>query len=257
MKLKRKIRVIMLLVPAILLAGLAVYAQKQDGKKKKQPPQPIESFTTNGNGTGPQLTIEFNKGKAHNHPLMAIWVEDTAGNYIQTLYVAQSIATGVFARGDNSSGQWTEGEIRRPAALPYWSHKRGIVAGDGLYMPTPDNPVPDAYSGATPQNDFILNTRMDKDGSEVFNVLLEINQSWDWNEYWNNTKYMEDYDYKTSSQPAVVYLATIDLKSNVKEVEMKIIGHSHYSGKDGNLYTDTLTLTTALQIAGKIVVKVE
>jgi hypothetical protein len=38
---------------------------------------------------------------------------------------------------------------------------------------------------------------------------------------------------------------------------MKVIGHSHYAGKDGNLYQDTSTLTTALQIAGKIVVKVE
>jgi hypothetical protein len=256
MKLKCNAPVILLLLPAIILAGTSVYAQKQDSKKKKQI-QPVESFTANDNGSGPQLAIEFSKGESHNHPLMAVWVEDTAGNYIQTLYVAQSIATGIFARGDNSTGQWTKGEIRRPAALPYWAHKRGVVAADGLYMPTPDHPVPDAYSGATPQNDFILNTRLDKDGPKVFNVLLEINQPWDWNEYWTNTKYMDDYDYKSSSQPAVVYRATIDLNSNVKEAEMKVIGHSHYSGKDGNLYTDTSTLTTALQIASKIIVKVE
>jgi hypothetical protein len=256
MKLKRNAPVILLLLPAILFAGTSVYAQKQDSKKKKQP-LPVESFATNGNGSGPRLAIAFSKGESHNHPLMAVWVEDTAGNYIQTLYVAQSIATGIFAHGDNTTGQWTKGEIRRPAALPYWSHKRGVVAADGLYMPTPDHPVPDAYTGATPQNDFILNTRLDKDGPKVFNVLLEINQPWDWNEYWTNTKYMDDYEYKTSSQPAVVYLATIDLNSNAKEVEMKPIGHSHYSGKDGNLYPDITTLTTALQIAGKIVVKVE
>ncbi|MEZ5194928.1 MAG: hypothetical protein R2764_00585 [Bacteroidales bacterium] len=29
----------------------------------------------------------------------------------------------------------------RPTSLPYWSHKQGIVADDGLYMPTPENPV--------------------------------------------------------------------------------------------------------------------
>jgi hypothetical protein len=256
MKVKFSIRIISLLFPAIFLTGSYVCAQKQDSKKKKQT-QPAEAFTTNSSGSGQQLTIEFTKGQAHNHPLMAIWVEDTAGNYIQTLYVAQSIATGIFAHGDNSTGQWTQGEIRRPAALPYWSHKRGVINEDGFYLPTPENPVPDAYSGATPKNDFTLNTRLDKEISQPFNVLIEINQPWDWNEYWTNSKYMDDYEYKSSAQPAVIYQARIDLNSNTREFEMKVIGHGHYSGKDGNLYTDTSTLTTALQITGKIVVKVE
>ncbi len=256
MNLNYKAPVILLLSTAIFLASPVVNAQKQDGKKKN-PSQPVESFSTNTVGSGQRLTIEFSKGEAHNHPLMAVWVEDTAGNYIQTLYVAQSIANGIFAHGDNSTGQWTKGAIRRPAALPYWAHKRGVVADDGLYMPTPDQPVPDAYSGATPPGDFILNTRLDKDGPKVFNVLLEINQPWDWNDYWTNSKYMDDYDYKSSSQPAVVYRATIDLNGNSTTFEMKLIGHSHYSGKDGELYTDVSTLTTALDIARSIVVKVE
>jgi hypothetical protein len=98
---------------------------------------------------------------------------------------------------------------------------------------------------------------LDKDLSGVFNVLLEINQPWDWNEYWNNSKYLDDYEYKTSAQPAVVYQVTIEINGDEKETEMKVIGHSHYAGKDGKLYPDTSTLTTALQIAGKIVVKVE
>jgi hypothetical protein len=251
-----RISFIAMLTTAIFLIAFSAFSQKQDGKKMKTP-QPVQILTTNSDGSGQQLTIEFSKGKSHNHPLMAIWVEDTSGNYIQTLYVAQSIATGIFARGDNSTGQWTQGEVRRPAALPYWSHKRGVVAEDGLYMPTPRNPVPDAYSGATPPNDFILNTRLDKDLSGVFNVLLEINQPWDWNEYWNNSKYLDDYEYKTSAQPAVVYQVTIEINGDEKETEMKVIGHSHYAGKDGKLYPDTSTLTTALQIAGKIVVKVE
>jgi hypothetical protein len=132
-----------------------------------------------------------------------------------------------------------------------------LIAEDGFYLPTPENPVPDAFSGATPRNDFILNTRLDKEAPKVFNVLLEINQPWDWNDYWTNSKYMDDYEYKSSAQPAVIYQATIDLNSNTKEFEMKVIGHGHYSGRDGQLYTDVTTLTSALQIAGKIVVKVE
>jgi len=38
---------------------------------------------------------------------------------------------------------------------------------------------------------------------------------------------------------------------------MKPIGHSHYSGADGSLDPDLNSLTTALQIARKITVKVQ
>ena len=254
---KNRLQYPAILLSAIVMILLVASVNPFQQKKSKDKTPAADTLTTNIQGKGPALTVVFTKGLSHNHPLMAVWVEDTDGNYIQTLYVAQSIATGIFARGDNSTGQWTKGEIRRPAALPYWSHKRGVVAEDGFYLPTPENPVPDAYSGATPKNDFILKTRMDKVGPKVFNVLLEINQPWDWNDYWTNSKYMDDYEYKSSAQPAVIYQATIDLNTNTKEFEMTVIGHGHYSGKDGQLYPDTSSLTTALQIAGKILVKVD
>jgi len=226
-------------------------------KSKKNPKAGTEIITTNKGGEGIKIKLEFTKGPGHNHPLMAIWVEDTIGKYIQTLYIAKSIATGILNYADPSSGNWTEGEIRRPAAVPYWSHKRGIQADDGLFLPTPENPVPDAYSGATPKNNFILETRLDEKGPGVFRIFFEINQPWDWNEYWTNAKYLEDYEYKTSSQPAVVYQATIDVNAATGEIPMEVIGHSHYSGKDGELYEDVSTLTTALQIADKIIISIE
>lgn len=254
---KYKFQYPLIFLSAIVMIILVAAVNPFQQKKSKDKTPAADALTTNAQGKGPALTVLFTKGVSHNHPLMAVWVEDTKGNYVQTLYVAQSIATGVYNRGDNSTGQWTKGQVRRPAALPYWSHKRGVIAEDGLYLPTPENPVPDAYSGATPKNDFILNTRLDKEISQPFNVLLEINQPWDWNDYWTNSKYMDDYEYKSSAQPSVIYQASIDLNSNTKEVEMKVIGHGHYSGKDGQLYADVTTLTSALQIAGKIVVKVE
>lgn len=211
-----------------------------------------ETIITNPEEKGPVVSISFQKGRFHNHPLMAIWVEDTSGRFIQNIYVAESIAKGVFRHADNSRGQWMPGEIRRPAALPYWGHKWGIRADDGLYLPTPKNPLPDAVSGPTPQGDFIIWSRLADTTLQVFRVMLEINQSWDWNEYWTNNKFPDDKDYKTSSQPALVYSATMDLTKGIREAEMQVIGRSHYSGKDGNLYTDLATLTTALQIAKSI-----
>lgn len=228
-----------------------------DPQKRKRTANPqVDTIYTNKDGNGPALLVEFTRGKAHNHPLMAIWVEDTSGKYIQTLYVAQSIATGIFKYGDASSGQWSKGEIRRPAALPYWAHKRGIKADDGLYIPSPENPVPDTYTGATPKFDFIVDTRMDEMAMSEFYILLEINQPWDWNQYWTNSKFPDDYEYKTSAQPAVIYRALVSTVSDLKEFPLEVIGHSHYAGTDGNLYEDISTLTTALEIAEKIVVKV-
>jgi hypothetical protein len=215
-----------------------------------------DHMSSNPSGKGPELEIEMIRGEGHNHPLMAIWVEDMQGRFIQTLYVSESIGKGVFKHGDTSKGFWMPGEIRRPAALPYWSHRRGIRADDGLYLPTPEDPIADAYTGPTPEKSFILHTRLDDAGLQKFRILFEINQTWDWNEYWTNNKFPEDEEYKTSCQPALVYAVTIDLENPTKEYYMEPIGHSHYSGATGELYPDLETLSTALHIAKEIVVRV-
>jgi len=256
----KKFQLILLLLIAGFIAISDPYGLVDDGPQKKNKKKKSDStqlIISNQFGTGQKIILEFTKGSSHNHPLMAVWIEDTAGKYMQTLYVAKSIATGIFNYGDASTGQWTQGVKRRPAALPYWSHKWGIKAKDGLFVPTPEQPVADAYTGATPKGDFELITRLDDKGPQIFNILFEINQPWDWNEYWSNARYPDDYEYKTSSQPALVYQAMIDLDSGKKKYEMKLIGHSHYSGKNGELYEDTSTLTTALEITEEIVIIIE
>lgn len=242
---------LLLITVLIVFPGLYGFAELAPQGKKNKNGAP-DTLMTNEQGTGPELQLEFKKGKAHNHPLLVVWAEDLSGNYIQTLYVSKSIATSVFNYGDHSDGVWTEGVVRRPAALPYWSHKRGIQAEDGLYLPTPENPVPDAYTGATPQDNFLLNTRLDEAIAEGFYVLLEINQPWDWNKFWTNNKYPDDEDYKSSSQPSVVYRARIDPQKTGERVSFEVIGHGHYSGDDGSLNEDLSTLTTALDIADKV-----
>src|SRR5690554_3629156 len=100
------------------------------------------------------LTVHFEKGKAHNHPLMVFWLADSTGSFIQTLYVAESIGKGCFQRVDRSKGMWQAGAIQRPATLPYWAHQRGIKNEFGTYLPSPKHPVPDAFTGATPAGSF-------------------------------------------------------------------------------------------------------
>ncbi|MBK7215115.1 MAG: hypothetical protein IPH88_17860 [Bacteroidales bacterium] len=244
----------------ISLSGiLAVNSCSSQGESKnarRNASETPEVIKSNIAGSGQQLEISFVRGTAHNHPTFAIWLENAGGEYVQTLFVTRAIGQGVFNYGDRSGGKWKPGEVRRPAALPYWSHKRNIKAEDGLYIPSPKNPVADAYSGATPKGSFTLQTRPDQLLKGKLKVMLEINQTWDWNQYWTNSMYTDDFNYKTSCQPALVYEGTIDLDSPGTDVELLPVGHSHYSGKDGSLNTDLSTITTALQILKKVSVKV-
>jgi len=211
---------------------------------------------TNPGGKGQEITIDFSRGSSFYYPLMAAWLEDADGNYIQTLYVPVSVATGVFKYGKQEKNRWLSAAKRAPQTLPYWAHKRGNKASDGLFMPEPANPVPDAYTGATPLQGFLLHTRADNELPDRFKVLFEINQNWDWNEYWTNNKYPDDENYKMSCQPAIVYETLIDMTNRQQSYTMKAIGHSHYSGRTGELFTDLSTITSALEIADSITVSV-
>ncbi len=256
MKIKKNTVLLLSLLLTLPFISAFIYAEnfQQRWWQRKKTPEPPTEISTLENDTGYLLEINFKAGKRHNHPLMAFWIEDTSGTYIQSLYVAQSIATGYFGHGDASEGYWQPGPLRRPAALPYWGHKRGIKASDGYYIPEQSSPMPDAVTGPTPSADFILTTRTSGKQPEVFNILMEINQSWDWNQHWHNNKYPDDPYYKTSSQPAVVFMATIDTRSDQTTWTMMPIGHSHWSGENGELYDDLNTLTTALEIVKDIVI---
>ncbi len=225
--------------------------------KKSAAPDNMSVITSNLNGRGDNLSVEFYKGKSFYYPLMAVWIEDSSGKYIQSLFVPASVAKGIFKYGRQEQNKWVEASKRAPQTLPYWAHKRAIIASDGLYMPDPENPVADAYSGATPVKSFILNSRSDNQLPVVFRVLLEVNQNWDWNWYWTNDKYPDNENYKMSCQPALVYAVVIDTKNQDKTYVMRPIGHSHYSGLTGELFPDLSTFTTALNIADSIVVKIK
>jgi len=223
---------------------------------KSQTHQEKVSVAFNPSGRGQEITVDLTPGNSFYYPLFAIWLETADGDYIQTLYVAKSVATGIFEYGKQENGRWVTAPRRAPQTLPYWAHKRAIRAADGLFMPDEKTAVPDAYTGATPKTGFILSSHADEPLPQRFRVMLEINQNWDWNEYWTNNRFPGDENYLWSAQPALVYEAVIDLGSPQESYLMKAAGHSHYSGMTGELFTDLSTLTTALQIAESILVKI-
>jgi hypothetical protein len=238
----------------IILAILLIFTSGISAKNKKI----IYSEETYGlNKAGTSITIQFERGKEHNHPLFAVWLADSNGDFIQTLYISKTIGKGVFKRASRKTGQWLAGEIQRPAALPYWSHHRNIINEYGNYLPTPKQPEIDAYTGATPSSSFILHTKTEKPLNGKYKIMLELNQSWDWNEFWTNDMYPNEKEYRTSSQPALVYSVDIDTNNTTDEYTMEAIGHSHYSGANGSLNPNLSTMTTALKIAKKITVKIQ
>jgi hypothetical protein len=106
----------------------------------------------------------------------------------------------------------------------------------------------DAYTGATPAGSFLLKARLDQPFASPIRIMVEVNQSWDWNAHWTNALYPEDEAYKTSAQPAVVYSAMLDPGEDGIWKTLEVSGRSHHSGQNGELYQDTETLTTALRI---------
>lgn len=200
------------------------------------------------------IRVEIRQGEAWVHkfplfagisvktrPQMAIWIEDTAGNYVSTLFVSKKVATQgwLFSRGS-----------RRQEALPYWEHKRGIQYVDGLYLPTKDNPIPDGITGATPKAGFSVDLKTGEKRLQKFIVVAEFNQSADYNDFYKKTRGINKSGQgeNVSGQPAVVYKVKVDLQSGAKVFPLTLVGHSSEDGSDGNLYTDLSHLTTAKDI---------
>jgi hypothetical protein len=175
---------------------------------------------------------------------MAIWVEDSRGTLIETLYVTRKFATQSWG------GTWpdrTDDATFRRAALPYWLHR--MVAA-GRPSPTRNSPLPDAVTGATPRGAFTLRTRVAADVPEVA-VLLEVNNSFDENGLFPNQGGGPGTEY--NGQPAVVYRAVVT-PARPGRYDMVPIGRSSHDGQDGSLTVDLQGLTTARGIIGRATV---
>lgn len=209
-----------------------------------------ENIAVNTDADGTHFQMSFEVGKSHNYPSLAIWLESVDGRFIQTLFASKSVATGIYGYKPAGDLKWVQGPGRaeRPAALPVWFHKRDNQKLENAVLPGPEQPVPDAYTGATPKKDFTIDLYTDEKLSGKVKVLVEFNQPWDVNEFWTNAKYPDNPQYLTSCQPALVYAVEVDFDQLMSEYFLNPVGHSHPYGADGRLYTNLTTFTTALDI---------
>jgi len=57
----------------------------------------------------------------------------------------------------------------------------------------------------------------------------------------------------SNGQPSLLYQGKIDLNDSKQVVLLELMGHGHYSGKDGIVYPDLTGYTTALEIVKQTV----
>ncbi|PLX01138.1 MAG: hypothetical protein C0594_14200 [Marinilabiliales bacterium] len=239
----------MVLVVFILILGLSTGTSGDFSSNAIKKEDTItDKIKTNQSGKGQEIMLNFTGGKHFSHAVFAFWIEKTDGSFVQTLYVSESVGKGYFDRTKATDHGWEPGPNQRPATLPYWAHKRTEEKQSEMPFPDAKHPVPDAYTGATPLNNFTLTTRLDEKIQEPFRVLMEVNQAFDFNENWTNSMHIDDEDYQTSGQPSLVYAVTVYPGQDTEDYWLNPIGHGHYSGQDGKLYTNLTSLSTALEI---------
>ncbi len=211
------------------------------------------SIIVDSDGDGPEMTISIINGTGYNKPTYVLWLEDLKGNYIKTLFITKSYASGIFGYEMQGDSLWIKnpGPSYQPAALPYWTHKKGNI--NGALIPSPENPFVDAYTGATPEQNFEIKTKS-LHSNNKYRLLLEVNQAWDWNSFWTNNKFPQSKAYQHSAQPSIIYAVEINPDSN--HFFLNFIGHGDAKGESGKLFTNLTTLTTAKEIFNSIEVKI-
>lgn len=199
-------------------------------------------------------------------PQMAFWLEDTAGNFVATVYVTHRAATDDWkaSLGEDRSS------LRRPSALPVWRrrHRAGGVQPASTCADcharrraedksTHGNEALDAITGATPPAGFAREWMIPpglKPG--VYVLTAEVNQSRDFTDVYRANLEESDPNYSGgkagSGQPSLVWQGTIDLGAGPALATLKPVGHGHPAGADGEIVMDLSTLTTALDIVESI-----
>jgi hypothetical protein len=130
-------------------------------------------------------------------PQFAIWLEDPATHQLQTVFVTYR----------SGSGDWI-GKSSCPAALPRWFEVFGQET-NSVGLPTFDNPVPDAVTGATPQAEH-FKIGVEVEPASRWICWIEVNLAGDFNEkYRPYDKEQKAVDLHFSGQPPLVYRGEI------------------------------------------------
>lgn len=173
-----------------------------------------------------KISVAVNPGEAYSKraPQIAVWVEDSDGTYIDTLFVTKK------ASGNKWIGSPKDG---RPESLPDWYKSKGQNPAEKI-----SKDEVDATTSATPKKGIVISKDLELEKGKTYVFKCQVNQSFDYNEYY--TKKNSGVD----GQPAVLYAG--EMIPDGKEIEIKL-----------ELKTKKDFLTTADKIIESIYVAVE
>ena len=207
-------------------------------------------FMTFGAAFAREINIKVRPGqhwKEKREPQIALWLEDSDGNYIRTLYVTERAGHKSWIFGPKEG---------RPESLPVWygASKNGSTASKAEASPSTASAPSltrslDAVTGATPKSELNLTAQIEE-GDYI--IKAEFNNSFDYNDF---------YTKKTSGvngQPSVVYTAKIpaDLAAG-QEITLEFEGTGSLSGENGEINKRAENLTTAKKIVKAVTVQLK
>ncbi len=174
-------------------------------------------------------------------PQYALWIEDSQGHYLETIYVTKKAATEGWAFNKGN---------RRDEALPRWSHQRNITDSEGHLLPSKKEPLPDSISGATPRKASSISVGFpDNEGSYI--ICLEINHSTDFNERWPRDAEPGTPGWtggsEGSGQPSLLYTAEVHPEQTAP-LPLTLTGYGSPDGSSGEINRGFEDFGTALKI---------
>ena len=200
-----------------------------------------------------------------NAPQMVLWSETLDGDFIETLMVTRKLGTDGWSRapGDETAGQ----TLTRPSAAPVWSYRSGrapaATRADGVSASTADGAareasIPlDAVTRATPKRESALDVSLPGASAVRCYLYLEVNHSTDFNDAYPVDALPGEPGYSGgpygSGQPSLIYRASVDLLDPEQSDRVfTLVGHGSPEGSDGEVVTDLVGITTALQIVDEV-----
>lgn len=151
-----------------------------------------------------KITVAVNPGEAFKNraPQIAVWVEDSDGTYVDTLFVTKKA----------SENKWIfSPKEGRPESLPDWYKAKGQNPAEKI-----SSEKIDATTSATPKNGIVTSKEVNLEKEKTYVFKCQANQSFDYNDFY--TKKNSGVD----GQPAVLYIGEMIPDGTEKEIRLEI-----------------------------------
>jgi hypothetical protein len=140
------------------------FGREESGERKEGHLSRDNSFdnvNTNETFNGTDLQFIIQKSNEVGAPLMAIWVSDSTGRFVENLFVPSRVNL-ISEKSENKLREHFEGKMQtvdlKPELLTEWLTSSGGIKPN--------------FEGATPAGNFFLNTKTT--ASKRFSVFLEV-----------------------------------------------------------------------------------